>query len=224
MLTQPTVEHMQSLGLVEMARAAGAERDPRPRSSASMSASRCFVDAQYLHNSNKRIARLLSEAVTTATSLRRRRRRARPPALATALHRPFHRRQKGILIVGATGTGKTYLACAPGQQACRQGRRVRYYRTSRLLEELAIARRRQLSKDPGPHRPLRPLILDDFLMVPRPNRSGATCLKCSKTAPATARRSAPASSPSTPGTPSSATRLWPTHFLDRPSLPPTASC
>ena len=45
-----------------------------------------------------------------------------------------------VLISGATGTGKSYLACALGHSACRQGMSTRYYRFSRLLGELALAR------------------------------------------------------------------------------------
>jgi DNA replication protein DnaC len=45
----------------------------------------------------------------------------------------------GVLITGATGLGKTWLACALGQSACRQGFSVFYARFSRLLEELRIA-------------------------------------------------------------------------------------
>jgi len=44
-----------------------------------------------------------------------------------------------ILIAGATGVGKTFLACAFGQQACRQGHRVIYRRVPRLFSELALA-------------------------------------------------------------------------------------
>lgn len=44
-----------------------------------------------------------------------------------------------ILITGPTGCGKTYLGCVLATQACRHGLSVRYYRTSRLLEELSIA-------------------------------------------------------------------------------------
>jgi DNA replication protein DnaC len=39
-----------------------------------------------------------------------------------------------------TGTGKTYLACALAQQACRKGHRAIYRRASRLFSELALAR------------------------------------------------------------------------------------
>jgi len=50
------------------------------------------------------------------------------------------RQNQVLLIVGATGTGKTYLSCALGLAACRQGLRVRYVRMPRLFNDLAIAR------------------------------------------------------------------------------------
>ena len=45
-----------------------------------------------------------------------------------------------VLVAGATGSGKSYLACAFGHQACRLGITTRYYRVSRLLDELTLAR------------------------------------------------------------------------------------
>ena len=45
-----------------------------------------------------------------------------------------------VLVAGATGSGKSYLACAFGHQACRLGISTRYYRVSRLLDELTLAR------------------------------------------------------------------------------------
>lgn len=45
-----------------------------------------------------------------------------------------------LCITGATGTGKTYLACAFAHQAIRQGYTARYFRMSRLLQELTLAR------------------------------------------------------------------------------------
>ena len=44
-----------------------------------------------------------------------------------------------VLVSGATGSGKSYLACALGHQACRAGISTRYYRVSRLLDELTLA-------------------------------------------------------------------------------------
>jgi DNA replication protein DnaC len=50
------------------------------------------------------------------------------------------RQNQVVLIVGPTGVGKTYLACALGQVACRRGLSTRYFRMGRLLGELALAR------------------------------------------------------------------------------------
>lgn len=43
------------------------------------------------------------------------------------------------MLTGPTGVGKTWLACALGNQACRQGYSTLYLRTPRLLEQLRIA-------------------------------------------------------------------------------------
>jgi len=48
--------------------------------------------------------------------------------------------RRNILITGPTGIGKTWLACALGQKACRQGYAVLYLRLPGLLQELPIAK------------------------------------------------------------------------------------
>ncbi|MEE8377168.1 MAG: IS21-like element helper ATPase IstB, partial [Candidatus Aminicenantaceae bacterium] len=45
-----------------------------------------------------------------------------------------------MIITGPTGAGKTYLSCALGNAACRNGYSVRYFQLSRLLEKLKLAR------------------------------------------------------------------------------------
>lgn len=55
-------------------------------------------------------------------------------------HCDWIRQHQQVLIVGATGTGKTYVASALGHSACRHGLTVRFYRIARLLNELALAR------------------------------------------------------------------------------------
>jgi DNA replication protein DnaC len=51
------------------------------------------------------------------------------------------RQHQTLLITGPTGTGKSWLACALGNSACRQGHTVRYVRVPRLLgEDLVLAR------------------------------------------------------------------------------------
>ncbi len=51
-----------------------------------------------------------------------------------------------IILKGATGSGKTYIACALGNAACRKLKSVRYIRMPELLDELMIARSEQTSK------------------------------------------------------------------------------
>ena len=45
-----------------------------------------------------------------------------------------------IILKGASGNGKTYIACALGNAACRKFKSVRYIRLPELLDELTIAR------------------------------------------------------------------------------------
>lgn len=45
-----------------------------------------------------------------------------------------------VIITGPTGDGKTYLACALGNKACRQGVSVQYFRAPRLLGDLTLAK------------------------------------------------------------------------------------
>lgn len=45
-----------------------------------------------------------------------------------------------IILEGAAGNGKTYIACALGNAACRKFRSVRYIRMPELLDELSVAR------------------------------------------------------------------------------------
>ena len=49
------------------------------------------------------------------------------------------KRHQNIVMTGPTGCGKTYLACALGHHACHHGFRARYYRASRLFEQLTIS-------------------------------------------------------------------------------------
>ena len=49
------------------------------------------------------------------------------------------RQAQNLILTGATGCGKTWLACALGNQVCRQGMSVLYVRTSRFLEEMKLA-------------------------------------------------------------------------------------
>ena len=45
-----------------------------------------------------------------------------------------------MIITGSTGSGKSYLACALAEKACRTGKSAYYVRAPRLLQDLAVAR------------------------------------------------------------------------------------
>jgi DNA replication protein DnaC len=76
-------------------------------------------------------------------------------------------RAQNLLITGPCGSGKTYLACAVGHNACLNGYSVRYYRISRLFLELT-----QSKADGSYHKLLRQLakiqllIIDDWGLEP----------------------------------------------------------
>ena len=69
---------------------------------------------------------------TTARGLKR----AQFEQLASSQWVGYH---QSVIITGPTGTGKTFLACALGQKACRDGHRVRYFVASKLFRQLAAA-------------------------------------------------------------------------------------
>ncbi len=50
------------------------------------------------------------------------------------------REHLNVIATGPTGTGKSYLSCALGQKACREGYTVEYHRTPRLFPELHLAK------------------------------------------------------------------------------------
>ena len=52
----------------------------------------------------------------------------------------FLKEHNNVLIIGPTGVGKTYLACALAQNACRKGYSALYFRLPRLLHDLSIAK------------------------------------------------------------------------------------
>jgi DNA replication protein DnaC len=85
-------------------------------------------------------------------------------ALGTASWIP---KRRNVLIEGPTGAGKTFLACALAQQACRHGYSAIYFRAPALFEDLSIA------KADGRYKRVLAaiakrdlLVLDDFALAP----------------------------------------------------------
>jgi len=146
MLTEPTIEKLHALHLGAMAAAWMAQReDPKNHELDFDSRFGMLVDAEHLSRDNKRIARALREAKLRMTNAciedidygaKRELDRVLVRQLGTCSWIGAH---ANVIITGATGTGKSYVACALAQQACRTGFRALYRRVPRLLEELALA-------------------------------------------------------------------------------------
>lgn len=80
-------------------------------------------------------------------------------------------RAENILISGATGCGKSYLACALGNQACAQGFRTLYFNLNRLTEQISLAKAEgSLLKWLNSIKKTNLLILDDFGIQPIPQQ------------------------------------------------------
>lgn len=74
---------------------------------------------------------------------------------------------QSVLITGATGCGKSYLACALGYSACAHGYRVSYFNMQKMLTRSKIARAEgQASKFFDMIRRKDLLIIDDFGLIP----------------------------------------------------------
>lgn len=146
MLNHPTHEHLTRLRLFGMAQALAEQANLPDIASLSFEERLgLLVDREQALRQNR------------LTSSRLRRARLKQPAVAEdidyrhprGLDRALFRRlltgdwvnaHQNVLITGPTGVGKTYLACALANAACRQGRTALYQRLPRLFEELAVAR------------------------------------------------------------------------------------
>jgi DNA replication protein DnaC len=147
MLNEPTREHLMALRLAAMADAWEAQRkDPRITELTFDERFALIVEAEHLARHNRRLARLLKEAelrIPSAcvedidASAARGLDKAVVRQLATCAWVGDH---LNVLVTGPTGVGKSYVASALGQVACRRGLRVLYRRLPRLFEELGLAK------------------------------------------------------------------------------------
>jgi DNA replication protein DnaC len=132
-----------------------------------------LVDRERTYRDNQRLQRLLKTAklkhsAACLENIEHRADRGLDQAtLASLGGSGWMKQHHNLLITGPTGSGKTWLACAFGNLACRQGLSTLYLRVPRLLEELKVAhgdgsfgkRLTQLAKTDL-------LILDDFGLTP----------------------------------------------------------
>ena len=146
MLDQETLEKLRRMRLGAMADALMAQENaPENHELSFEERFGLVVDLEWTARRDRRLARLLKQA------------RLRLPAspedidyrTPRGIDKPLIRKLLGgdwlgdgrnVLITGPTGVGKTFLACALGHAACRQGFTTRYFRVPRFLGDLELAR------------------------------------------------------------------------------------
>lgn len=176
MLLHPTLERLQQLRLPGMARALQ-EQLQQPDIAALSFEERLalLLDREATEREDRRLksrlkqAKLRQQAAVEDIDYRAARGldKALMARLATGQWLAEH---LNVLITGPTGVGKSYLACALANQACRLGYTARYRRLPRLLEELGIARADgRYSKLLAELAKTDLLILDDWGLTPMNN-------------------------------------------------------
>lgn len=146
MLPHPTSEKLLALGLAGMAKALDEQRrSPATEALSFEERLGLLVDREAADREARRLATRLKSASLRQNAcvedIDLRTPRGLDRALVAHLaDGAWIDRAENLLITGATGLGKSWIACAVGHKACRDGRHVLYHRAPRLFEQLAVAR------------------------------------------------------------------------------------
>ena len=146
MLTHPTLDKLQTLRLTGMYQALIEQRQV-PDIAALTFEERLglLVDRERTERENRRLTTRLRQAKLRQTACIEAIDSRHPRGLEKALMArlatcQWVREHHNVLIPGPTGIGKTWLGCALGQPACRDGLTALYLRLPRFLQELPIAK------------------------------------------------------------------------------------
>jgi DNA replication protein DnaC len=173
MLNQPTLDKLQIMKLRGMAEAFRAQLETIDTGQLSFEERfAMLVDQQWLWKENRALARRLRAARLKEKGVVEDIDYQHPRGLDRRLMRTLAtsewvRQHQHILLLGPTGMGKTWLACAWAQKACRDGFTILHKRAAELLRDLAVAHvdgsfgrwLARLSR-------IDVLVLDDFAMAP----------------------------------------------------------
>jgi len=173
MLTQPTIDKLNAMKLFAMAEAFRAQlADPNMAPLSFEERFGLIVDHQMTAMENRRLKNHLKNAhlrlSATVEDIDFREGRGLNRSLIMSLSsNNWVRSHRNILVTGPTGAGKSFLACAFAQKACRDGNTTLYQRVPRLLEDIALARH-----DGRYHKVMdlltkcEVLVLDDLFITP----------------------------------------------------------
>lgn len=173
MLLHPTIENLKTLRLFGMAKALQNQFDqPQIESLSFEERLGLMVDKEVSDRENRRLkTRLRNANLKQEASIEnidyKATRSIDKKLLFSLADCHWVKAHRNILIVGATGTGKTYLSCALAHKACLEGNTAYYCRLPRLLPELGMSR-----GDGSYNKKMKPLantmvlILDDWGLAP----------------------------------------------------------
>ena len=173
MLNYNTIEGLRSLRLPAMASGLLVQRENPDYSQLSFEERLgLLVDAELLQRQNRRLQRALKAAslmagavvadvdYTSARGLDK-------TTFVSLVNSNWVEHHHNVIIVGPTGVGKSFLACALAHSAIMNGHSALYVRTPRLLDDLAVARGDgRLARMMSSLARFDVVVLDDFLLRP----------------------------------------------------------
>lgn len=173
MTNEATFEKMQQMKLVGMLHAF--RQTMEPTFTKSFSADELIahlIDAEWEDRYNRKLARLLKAANFRYKATFEQIDFSQPRKLDKNLMLRLSRCQwlnkaENVLITGATGVGKSFLASAVGHQSCLEGFRVLYFNSLKLFSKLKFAKADgSYDKELNKIKKQNLLILDDFGLHP----------------------------------------------------------
>jgi DNA replication protein DnaC len=146
MLTHPTEQRLIALGLAGMAKALEEQRRlPDVAALAFEERLGLMVDREAIERQNKRLvtrlkfAGLRQNAVVEDVDMKTPRGLDKP-LFAKLAAGDWIDQHQNLIVIGPTGVGKSWIACALAHTACRNDRSVLYHRVPRLFDALALSR------------------------------------------------------------------------------------
>ena len=146
MLQEPMMEKLTAMRLLGMADALKTqEQDPASRELSFLERLGLLVDQQWTWRENQALARRLHAAKLKGAAVedidyRTARGLDKSVIRALAQKSGWVEQHENIFVLGPTGVGKSFVACALAQKACRDGYSALYVRAPALFRDLAIAR------------------------------------------------------------------------------------